>query len=433
MPQSPPLRRVIIENLLWFLGSLALALLVWMTAAAQTNPVEEWWLSARVPVHIEHDPNLVVIGPEQTARLRVRAQRSLRDVLGPSDFEVWVDLADVTEPTAPDAPINVEPRWRVTTQRQATVIDLAPSRIAVTLERLDQRLVDVREQMTAELPLSYALDSLLLEQQQAMISGPVSAVARVIEAEVVVDLAERTESFTVPARVVPLDALGEEVTEVTVDPQMIMVTGIISRRQIVEVPISLNLVGEVEEGFTLGDVVFSPNVLFINGPPDLLETLPETLYTEPILLSGRTADFEEIVSVAFPDPALRNATATEPRVTVTAEIDALITVTFENRPVTIVGANVDDQFALTPGEVTVRVTGPEPEIERLTADQIQVQVDVSGITDVTPQRLTLETRIERDGQNGNGNVNVSEVPSVIDVQRIAPEATPEPPTLAVPN
>lgn len=63
------LNRSLTDNLIWLLGSLVLALLVWVIASFQSDPIVEQRFPERVAVQMTPDAGLLLTSPPQaTAR-----------------------------------------------------------------------------------------------------------------------------------------------------------------------------------------------------------------------------------------------------------------------------------------------------------------------------------------------------------------------------
>jgi len=221
MQKSNSLNHIIVENLLWFLGSLGIALLVWLIATAQLDPVEEFRLREPIPIRVTPDPGLVMTNEEdfaRTASVLVRAQQSVRELLAADDIIVWADLAGL----GPGEHV-VELQWNVA--RRASVVDISPRQITVNLEELASKLVEVRADLVGEPPAGYIVSGEpTFDINQVTVTGPRSRVEQVAAAAVEIDLDGQRITLDDVARPVPVDADGNPVPEVTVDTQIIGVT-----------------------------------------------------------------------------------------------------------------------------------------------------------------------------------------------------------------
>lgn len=212
------INRVILENLMWFLGSLALAFLVWLIATAQLNPVEEWRFREAIPIRVTPDDGLVITNEEdfaRTASVLVRAQQSIRELLAADDILVTADLSGL----GPGVHV-VELEAQVA--RPATILGISPVQITVNLEAMASKLVEVRARFTGDVAGGYAVQgSPQFDVNQVTVSGPVSLVEQVAVVEVEVNLDGQQSAVQDVGRPIPVDADGNPVADVSVDTQII--------------------------------------------------------------------------------------------------------------------------------------------------------------------------------------------------------------------
>jgi YbbR domain-containing protein len=222
MQKTTPIRNVIVENTLWFVGCLALAFFVWIIATSQLDPVEQWRLREAIQIRVTPDPGLIITNENDfahTATVQVRAQRSVRELLVADDIIVWADLTNL----GPGEHV-VELQSDVG-GRRANIVDISPQRITVDLEQEASKLVEVHARLTGQLPSGYAvLGDPTFDVNQVTITGPASRVDQVAAVQVEIDLDGQRDSIEDDARPVPVDADGNPIANVTVDTQIIRVS-----------------------------------------------------------------------------------------------------------------------------------------------------------------------------------------------------------------
>jgi len=405
--------RALIENLLWLAGSLALAFFVWVIAVAQSDPLLERRLGG-VLVEIVPDEGLLVTNdPRDVVTVTVRGQRTVLDLLTSDDIRVRADLSGLQAGTH-----VVELRADVTPGRNARVVDTAPRQLTITLELVAQRFVPVRSHVTEEPPPGFQYDSPTFDvpQNQVLVSGAQSRVDQVAAAQVEIDLSDQRNPLELDLSLTPVDVNGDIVTDVTLEPQITHVTVNIQRRNDVrEVRVSPNiLVDTLPNGYVLTSVSYDPQAVLIGGAPDQMNVIPDTIPTAPIDLTNHTEDFDISVSVELPDESLllvgdqtiTVAIGVEPR---TANRQ------FDNIPVTVTGLSQDFSVQLAPDVVTVLVTGPQPLLETLAPEDIQVTVDLNNLLEGNYQ-IEPQVNISR-----GDTVSTSVLPAEIDVQITANE------------
>ncbi|MEO0562852.1 MAG: CdaR family protein [Chloroflexota bacterium] len=406
-----PRRKQIIENTIWFSVSLMLACIVWLTAAIDSNPITQRGLSERIPIQIQVDENVLITNnPTNRAFVIVRAPESEFEQLASDDIQIIADLSETAIFGRQTVPLEAV----ISDQRQASVVTISPSQITVELQQRQERLIPLEVSTTGEIPASVEPGIPSTNITQVLVSGPADAVSRVAAARVEVDLTDQRESFEVDLRPVLYDPDDDAVDNLTISPEIVGVTvNIEQRRDVREVRVTPNILGEPPEGYTLtADIEYSPETIFVTGPPDELEELPGTILTAPIDLAVYTDDFDVSVPVDLPSDNI--VPITGQRITVSIGIDTVQSSRqFESVPVEIISMPTGFEATVTPDVVTVLVNGPQLVLNELRPEEIRVIVDVgnlmeSGIYQLQPTATINIAEIE------SGNISI--IPTTVDVQ-----------------
>lgn len=419
MQNRPTLRRTIITNLLWFLGSLVLAFFVWLLATSQADPFVQW-RQPNLPIHLTPDDGLIITNQNalpNVAAAQLRAPQSVRQLFVSDDIIISANL----EGLGPGQHV-VPLQWDVA--RQASVVDISPRQVTVELEVLQSQLKPVTVNIVAQPPMVYSMGEPILDMRQVEVSGPASGVGRVAEVVASVSLDAQRSNFEGDIRVTPVDIDGNTVTGVTLDPQIVHVSIAIQPRSGVrEVRVQPNIVGELPDGYVLtGEFDYNPKTIVVSGPETVLNNLPGSISTAPIDLSDKTSSFEVTVPVELPDERL--VLVSGRAITVTVGISTqTITRQFDHIPVEFIGSRIDLEYSTVNDEVTVLLTGPQPLLSQLTENDLSVLVDVSNLEAGESEQIAPIVSL----LDSNVVVTSSVLPAQIDVEaRVAQESTPEP-------
>jgi hypothetical protein len=225
------------------LAAFALAMLLWVTVTADQIAIR--WLM--VPVIIEvQDASLHLVQGPAPSEVQVRISGPRREFwdLGLNRPEIRMVLSNIQEGTHT---FSIDPQQVLIPRRVArglTPIDVRPSRITVSLQRVASAEVPVRLQLGEALPPEFALaGALVLRPEVIRISGPSAQVAAVSEVSTEpLDMSQLRGEFGVS---VALDTAGLGGLE-------------LSARQVV-------VVGRVEQAAEL----VIPNVA-VEAPPGVL-------------------------------------------------------------------------------------------------------------------------------------------------------------------
>lgn len=412
------MRQIIFSNMMWLAGSLALAFLVWMTAVAQRDPIEELQLPGRLPIQFLVDETMLMTDTSiETVLVRARGQRSALSLLTSDDVIVSADMRGLTS-GAHAVTLTTE------IGRERIIVDTVPRQVTVTLEVLESRLVPVVVQTSGVLPGAYQQETAAFDTLEVQVSGAASQVERVTQALVTLDLTDARTTIDTTATLTPVDAQGAAVQDVTLEPSTVAVTlPIRPRPDVREVSVQPNLIGvdNMEDGYLLTQLDYEPRSVLVSGSADVLARLPETFFTEPIDLRNRTADFVANVPIELPSRDL--IVLAGGLITVRIGISTqTASQQFDNIPVEIIGLGDGFRAELSPPTVSLLVTGPQPALAGLRAEDIRVIVDANRLLPGTYPLLPQPAL----AQGIPTTITFSVLPGSIDVQIFAPDATPLP-------
>mgnify|MGYP002336279987 CR=1 FL=1 len=224
-------------------------------------------------------------------------------------------------------------------------------------------------------------------------------------------------------RLIPVDADGQTVMGLTLEPAQVTASVTIRQRDdIREVAVTPNIViDDLPEGYRLTSVTYTPETILVGGTPELLQNIPNTLFTEPVELAGRTESFEVTVPVILPSEEL--LILSQQTVTISVGIAPLeTTARFDDVPVGVIGLAPELTANLVPSSVTVLLTGAQPMLDGLAASNIQVLLDLNGLTEgnyqLTPMVSVNGVEIAAE--------NIAVLPTEIDISITSGTATVAP-------
>lgn len=378
--------------------AFALALAVWISAVTAKDPVEQRLFPR--PVTIERqslDSGLVIANdvPSQS-QVTVSAPVSIWSTMlsDRAPIRASIDLSGLG-PGTYTLPVDYQPL-----RKPAKVVSKSPEEVTVVLERLETRQYGVTLLRRGQPAIGFEAGEPALTQNQVTVSGPASNVERVRDVQVTVDLNQASEDITRNLDVQVLDENGAPVEGVTVAPDQVSIKQPIKQRagysnKVVRVAYS----GQVANGYRLTSVSVSPpSVTVFSSNPSLVTRLPGVIDTVPVNLTGVKDDLEVRVQLNLPDGVEVDG---EQTVLVQVSVAAIeSSITLSNLPVEVVGLAPELAARISPETVDVIISGPVPLLDNLTANDVQVTLDLTGVTEGTYQnapRVTLpieELRVE---------------------------------------
>lgn len=376
--------------------ALILALIVWVVAQQQENPLESAVIPD-VPVEIRNLPaNLVPVeGSSLTAvEVRVRAPRSILTTISRNTLTAFVDLSNA-EAGRQEIPVQID-----AAAPNVDVLEISPPAEVVRLERRLSKQVPVIANVLDSPPFGYIADSPVITPATVSLSGPESLVTNVRQAEVSVRLLDARSDVQTSDFVTLRDSSGGVVTGVTVEPRSVSVTVPIRQQQGVrEESVRPRFDGKPAPNYIVTSVSADPATITLFGDPEVLDGLPPFVETIPIDIEGATESVEERVPVIVPENvSIMAAQAVKVRVDI-EPLSGSATITLHP----IVQGLAPDLVVsnISPKAIDALLLGPLPRLQSMTADlDVQAVLQLSNLEPgvytispilVLPEGVTAQT------------------------------------------
>jgi YbbR domain-containing protein len=362
--------RIFVHNWPLKLGALALSIILYAGLVVSSNaqpfagrvPIEAIGLTSKVTL-------LSDLGSVTQIHYLVPADLGLR--LDSSSFRATVDLTSV-DPSGgrTSVPVRVQ-----AVDPRVQVLDYEPSQITVRLDAVISRTVPVRA-VLGPIPTGLQIGEPTLSATEVTVTGAASIVNRVAEAQARVNVDASGIDINRTVDLVPVDAAGEALTPVDLQPASVQVRlAIFTNRQTRSLPIRPVVVGTPAVGFEVASVSVDPLVVTVEGDVDNLAPL-EFADTAPVVITGASSDVSTEIALQLPDgvqaPDITtvNVTVTLRPITETRTFDAGLV---------LVGARADRTYSLSTDRVLVTIGGPVAELDRLSGSAFVLNLDVTGL------------------------------------------------------
>jgi YbbR domain-containing protein len=324
-----------------------------------------------IPVQVENQPEdtFLLSQPEPVTEVRYFSATGVRPIT--STFEAVVDLSGVVPGSGPQSvPISVR-----SIDDRIQVLGSEPSVATVQLDALATQMVPVVVNR-GSVPEGLEVGEPSVEPTEVEVSGPASVVELVVNARADAVIQSTGIDVDQDVTLVPVDALGDAVSPVNVDPPTARVRiPVFSDRESRTVPVSPVITGTPAAGFEIGPVTVDPSVVTVEGDADQLAELV-AVETEPVSVNGASDQQRRTVALTLPDG-------------VVALGDGDVTVTVELRPVTetrsfnaglrLIGADPDLIYGLSTDRVLLTIGGSAADLDRLSGSTLAGDLDVSDL------------------------------------------------------
>ena len=377
------------------LAALGLALVIWLVAINEENPLITQDLQSSVPVTVLGlGENLAVVEDlsDEAVRLRLRAPRSSWQGIDPTDFRATLDLTGLG-PGESTVPVRV-----VSRDPQVTIVDVQLPQITVSLDPLLRKEAPVQADIMDGTAFGYDWQPAILEPMTATISGPASQVQQVSRARAEVYLRNAKSQVERNETIVAVDAQNRPVAGVRVEPAITHVLVPVEQwpgRK--EVAVRVKLAGRPADGYRLNSVKVEPSTVVLLGDSEALSQVPGYVETETLSLAGAASDVRQRLPLLLPAGitsfdgntviASAGVTAIEDGMTITQPLV---------------------QQGLSPGltadsalrEVDVILSGPVRSLSALNQDDIFVILDLTNLisgTHIVRPRVVLPGEFTLEG------------------------------------
>ncbi len=409
-----PLRGFVAQLGTIFLA-LSLAVVIWLIAVSQENPLVTQEFPERIPITVRGlDATLQPVQDlgTQAVRVTLRAPRSAWTDLTESNFTASVDLTGYGEGTH-DVPVDMS-----VNDPRVTLLSHSPPSMRIQLDPLVVKEMAVTVQVLDAPAFGYDYQTPIVTPPTVTVSGPSTQVELVdqVNAPVYLLNAKSQVERTVDLR--PTNRQNQLVDGVRLSATYANVVVPVEQwpgRK--EVAVRTNLVGQPASGYRLSTVRTEPSTVVLQGAADLLATVPGFIETEPLSIDGATSEVRRRLNLVVPaGVTVFDGNSVQAAVSISpVEGGATVNV----RPIGQ-GLGTGLVATVSPETVDVILSGPIPLLESLNTDDMFVTLDLTGLlpgTHVVTPRVILPEGISVEGV-------LPETTEVI-IAPLPTEATPE--------
>jgi len=361
--------RFLVRNWPLKLAAVVFASLLYGMLVVSQN---ERTINVSVPVSAINQPAGVVLlsNLDSVTQVKFFAPQD-SPALDSSSFRATVDLSNVDPKVGRVlVPVHVEPL-----DDRVQVLEVRPSRINIDVDQLVSRSVPV-EVDKGPVPSDLDVRAPVLSTDTVTVKGPASEVRRVDRAEARIQIDPSGIDFDRDVELIPVDALGNELAPVDVEPATVRVrVAVFTNRQTRPLPIKPNVTGTPAAGFEVSTVAVEPLLLSVEGDADQLAGLT-SIDTAPISVSGATGNVSTTVGLALPSGVLSLGGDS---VRVTIGIRQVTSTRTFSAGIVLNEARSDQVYSLSTDQVLVTLGGSIAQLDGLEGRSFSVQAAVGGL------------------------------------------------------
>jgi YbbR domain-containing protein len=406
------------HTLFTFFVALILALTAWAFVIQQTNPTERPVYEG-VTLRLEDLPeNLVMMNtPPETISVQVQTTAQMLPSLDSDAFQAVASLADLP-PGLQQVEVQVS-----TNLPQVEIMRVEPAVISVELaENISETFPVTVVLQDQSVSAAYQIvGAPIASPDTAVVSGPKPLVDQVNTVQATLSVDNPTTSIQEIRPLLALDAEGNLVEGVTVDPNQTQVSLAVTRkRNARDVGIRAITTGTPPEGYWLSGLSVEPSVVTIQGDTAVLNEIGSYVDTLPVDISQATGQLTVDVPLAIPAEVEVITTEGVPvkTVTVVAQVTTRSGDLSLTREVELFNTAAGITVTVQPETIDLLLSGPLPILQDIEAhpELVQVFLNAAGLTEAGQTEVEPEIRFP-DG------LKVQLAPATVTITIITP---PEP-------
>jgi YbbR domain-containing protein len=381
--KKTPLFERFTKNLPSLFTAIALAVVVWVLAVTNTDPVEKRSYARPVPIELFGlNPALVITSevPEQiTLTLSAPVSTWGSELTSSNAVRAIADLSGLSAGNH-SVPVNLQ-----IDAQPVKLESYSPDVIEIVIEEIHSESFKIDLIQPSSPAIGYEAKSPTLDKETATVNGPASLVDQVIGIQAVLDISQAKENIDETLTLKAVDENGLMVSGVSISPEEVNVRmNITQRGGYRTVSVKVVTIGQVKSGYSLNRISLNPLVVTVfSTDSELVNDLPGFIETQPLNLSDASEDI--IVSLPLDLPSGMTAVG-ESTIKVSVSIAPIQgSVTLTNLPVETIGLDQELSAVLSPDRVDIILSGPLPTLDKLIPGNVRIFIDLTDLEKGTYQ------------------------------------------------
>ena len=392
--------------------ALFFAVLLWSIAMAEENPWREKGISnvsatvAGKDVLAENGlavtDGLSVL--EDGIRLNIEVRQADYYTVENESISAAVDLSFIREPGQYIVKVSTKG------PSSGRVLDVYPATVQVKVEKTTTRTLPVVYAYEGELGIDYWHGEPIITPSVTEISGPVSTVERINSAVCTIPLNGLTKSYKEAVQLQLYDANGEivDASNLTNSIPTVIVNMDVFYKKSVPVLTNGNIldINNVKAGYTVSDVMVTPQTVEIIGPLEKIESITGVNF-EAFSVQNQAATVVKSVSLVLPEGVQAINANT---INVIVSIKEKDTETVFNKQLQYTDLGNGLKAVLKTKVIEVNVKGPISAVADFQPSDIQLYVNLAGLA-----KGEYDVPVEYSIANGNSALAITISPAVVTV------------------
>jgi YbbR domain-containing protein len=355
--------------------SLLLALVVWISAVTSANPNTEAEFTLPLEV-VQQASDIAIVDqlPETVSVTLLAPESIIQQLEEENSLVATINMFEIAAgtyrfPVSIDIPEQLKP---------IRILDQNPRQLELRVSNLVSRILPISIEVEGEPAVGYQTSGLSWEGSSVTVTGQENEVQEVVSAVGTLDISDATGTISRTVNLQARNLAGEEVPGVTLNPKSVDVNQVIGLQGgYRNLAVNVTTVGSVEPGYRFTSITPAPpTVMVFSEDPQLVESLPGYVNTNPLDLTGVDDYLETILELDLPEGV---TVVGDPTVLVQVNVTALETNIVVSRDIEVIGLLPGLAAQVSPEDVTLNISGPVPVLDNLTLRDIRVVVDLTDL------------------------------------------------------
>ncbi|MBQ9934952.1 MAG: hypothetical protein IJO70_03805 [Lachnospiraceae bacterium] len=367
----------ILDNFVMKLVSVLIAFVLWLVVMNVSDSMITVKIKG-IPVQqingaaLEELDKVYDVAKGDTVDIVVKGRRSIVEGLDVDDFIATADLSTMSITNTVQITVTSK-NGGIRDEISITCVDNV---MRLNLEEKISLQYSVKVKTIGNAKSGYAVCGYQTSPNIITIEGPKSAVEKVTEVDVKVDVNNASSAIDLEGAIVLYDAYGDEINNDKISVSQETVKVHVDIYPTKEVPVEVDINGTPREGYTMSEVLYQPQTVNIAGDPSDLENI-EKIVVNDVYISGMDSDLETAVTLKdyLPDNVYLENAGEEVVITVGIEklVSKVIVLTAEDISILQKTSNKDYYLELSDDFVVV-ITGLDSTVEEITIDKLNPKI-----------------------------------------------------------
>lgn len=411
-----PKKHLLNDNLKYKIISLCLGLFLWILGMSVLDPVSTKTIED-VPIQVINSSSITSMnktydfGENTTVDIVVEDKSSILDRLSASDFTATVDLSRISYVNTVDVMVDVK-------NNTTTIKKVRDDVIPVSLEDISYSEFPVEFEGKGEPIKGYSLKYIKITPENLVITGAESTIGKIDKVHIDVDLDNVSDGDTVECIPKVYDRNGDLIDNEKLTFNYEKVKAVVFLERTKTIPLQITVIDAEDSAGQIKDITYKPSEITIFGNQNALENVDSLTVHLPIKIDvsdGSNTKFSKVISLRDYLPESIGIAPDSEKVTISVTYEPYPSKTIEIDTNNIVIKNKNDKldYKFESPTLSVSVIAKQEILDKLTADDFTLTIDVSGYEAGQNYESTIVVECKKKVivSNFKANVIVEELPA----------------------